>query len=93
VIGQALNLFWKACRGILKLVYRWLWTEPVNARGVSWTLLLWLALLCLASLIRFLARSGGQWVVPALLFGGACWLMNKLGKPKNPARPHFRRRR
>lgn len=69
---------------VVRFLYHWLWHEPVNARGPLWTMLLWVAVASGLAL-------GLQAPFTFLVYFGARSLMARVGKPKLPARPVFRR--
>ncbi len=81
---DALRLMERVAKTILLLAYRWLWYEPVNARGPLWTVLFWFAVASGLTL-------GLQAPLAFLVYLGSRWLMERVGKPKLPARPVFRR--
>lgn len=82
---SAARFFLRVCRQVLKTAWRLAWEEPCAARGPWWTVGLWVAIgACLAI-------DPKAWL-PLIVFYFARWFMGKF-KVKNPARPHFRRRR
>lgn len=83
-VPDPMKLFSNTCRWLLREGHKWLWQEPVGARGPIWTVLMWVAV-CLG--IYIVIHVG----LAMLAFLGCRWLMDKIGKPKLSARPVFRR--
>lgn len=79
------SLFLRVSRQIISTVWRWAWAEPCAARGPWWTIALWFAVGSAVALALHSTLAFGVYLV-------ATWVMGTQ-KPKNPARPTFRRRR
>lgn len=79
-----LKLAWKAGVSVTKAVHQWAWKEPADARGWAWTLLLWVAV---GAAIYLLYHA----LIAMIVYCAARWAMAKIGKPKLPARPVYRR--